>query len=470
MSSQVIAGFEILEKIGEGGMGSVYRARQMALDRMVAFKILPPQLAEHPDDVERFKLEARAAAMLSHQGIVQVHEAGESEGIFYFAMELVDGRSVGQWLREDGKIPLQDALSIGQCVAEALAYAWEKAALVHRDIKPDNILIDEYGNVKVADLGLIKLADSQAGAGPVLCTPNFVSPEQAHDEDIDCRSDMYSLGATLYYMVTGILPFGEYDAESAIDMQIDGYLPDPRVHTPEISTGFAVVLRKLMAKEARFRYSDWHEAELDFKRLRAHKKPLKPLHPAANSTISTPDSSVAAAQADEGGAAPATSKASGARSRRQRSRRRKARKSPAGMIVLLLVFFAALGMAGMFMIQQANIRRQAILEQRLKQQERERDAHMLTTSPPPVGTPTVPHPTPSPNPEASAAAEEAEIRKVMRRLIRKANALSRSDIVAAIEVMESYDGPYAAETRAARRAAIDQLKTRANAPLIRYDD
>ena len=198
MSPMQIPGFEMIAKLGEGGMASVWKARQLSLDRIVAIKILSSRMASDADDVQRFQFEAQSAAKLKHPGIVQVYDAACEQGIYYFVMEYVAGYTVGQWLRRKGVLPFEDALLVADGVADALGYAWSKAGIIHCDIKPENVMIDADGTVKVADLGLartIRTMGAQAEIADIMGTPAFISPEQAEGrQDLDCRTDIYSLG------------------------------------------------------------------------------------------------------------------------------------------------------------------------------------------------------------------------------------------------------------------------------------
>ncbi|MCZ6792889.1 MAG: serine/threonine-protein kinase [Planctomycetota bacterium] len=220
---------EILELLGQGGMGAVYKARQPALDRLVAVKILPPEVAEEPDFTERFTREARALARLNHPNIVSVHDFGQVDGQFYFVMEFVDGLNLRQTLKK-GTLKPQEALAIVPQICEALQFAHDEG-LVHRDIKPENILLDRKGRVKIADFGLAKLLGKTPAEitltrpGHVMGTPQYMAPEQMeHPLEVDHRADIYSLGVVFYEMLTGELPMGRFDPPSKkveIDVRLD---------------------------------------------------------------------------------------------------------------------------------------------------------------------------------------------------------------------------------------------------------
>jgi Protein kinase domain len=221
---------EIIELIGQGGMGAVYRARQPSLDRIVALKILPPQTAGDPGFAERFTREARALARLSHANIVAVHDFGQAGAFPYLVMEFVDGVNL-RHLLTSGKIAPGEALAIVPPICDALQYAHDRG-IVHRDIKPENILLGKNGSVKIADFGLAKLmgADATAnfsltGAGDVMGTPYYMAPEQVERPlEVDHRADIYSLGVVFYQMLTGELPLGRFAPPSrkvTIDVRLD---------------------------------------------------------------------------------------------------------------------------------------------------------------------------------------------------------------------------------------------------------
>jgi predicted Ser/Thr protein kinase len=221
--------FEIIELLGRGGMGVVYKARQLNLDRIVALKILPPVDSQSADFVERFRREARSLAKLSHPNIVAVHDFGESGGLYYFAMEFVDGANLREMIRT-GKMRPEEALAVVPKICDALQFAHEEG-VVHRDVKPENILIDKRGRVKIADFGLAKLLRREQAdhtltmTGMTLGTPRYMAPEQLDKpETVDHRADIYSLGVVFYEMLTGEVPMGRFAPPSEkvrIDVRLD---------------------------------------------------------------------------------------------------------------------------------------------------------------------------------------------------------------------------------------------------------
>jgi serine/threonine protein kinase len=220
---------EILELLGQGGMGAVYRARQIKLDRLVALKVLPPAVANDPGFAERFAREARALARLNHPHIVAVHDFGEVQGLYYLVMEFVDGVNLRQALSA-GKLEPGQALKLVAELCAALQYAHEEG-VVHRDVKPENVLLDRKGRVKVADFGLAKLVGPTQSAGRLTAsrqamgTPHYMAPEQWEKPlEVDHRADIYSLGVVFYELLTGELPLGRFPPPSqkaGVDARLD---------------------------------------------------------------------------------------------------------------------------------------------------------------------------------------------------------------------------------------------------------
>lgn len=230
-------GFEILELLGAGGMGRVFRARDLALDRVVALKVLARELAHDEAFVQRFQREARAVARLNHPNIVQIYGVGSVDGIHYLSMEYLDGRSLGHYLKS-GHWPEREAVLIVRQVCQALRVA-HAAGLVHRDIKPDNLILTRGGEIKVVDLGIAKRVDddqSMTQSGAAVGTPHYIAPEQVQGwRDIDGRADIYSLGATLYHLVTGHTPFKGTSGAHVMSLHLVSPLPDPRDLEPGLS-------------------------------------------------------------------------------------------------------------------------------------------------------------------------------------------------------------------------------------------
>jgi tRNA A-37 threonylcarbamoyl transferase component Bud32 len=228
---------EILECLGRGGMGMVYKARQPKLNRLVALKILAPEKGADPKFAERFLREAQALARLSHPNIVTVHDFGEADGLYYLLMEYVDGVTLRQLL-QGHKIAPEQALDIVPKICEALQFAHEQG-IVHRDIKPENVLLDKQGRVKIADFGIAKLVGAEAPRlalteeQSVIGTPHYMAPEQMEKpQSVDHRADIYSLGVVFYEMLTGELPLGKFQPPSR-KVQVDVRLDEVVLHTLE---------------------------------------------------------------------------------------------------------------------------------------------------------------------------------------------------------------------------------------------
>ena len=275
-----IGSFQLIERIGEGGMGTVWKARQVTLDRIVALKLLNTEYSTNEEFLIRFRNEARAAANLSHGHIIQVYDAGAADGVNYLAMEYIAGKSVRDMLDAQGKLTETLALDVVIPVAQALQYAWDRARLIHRDIKPENILIDQDGTVKLGDLGLAKSEATRESlkvtrAGQTLGTPHYISPEQAEGKsDLDLRTDIYSLGATLYHMVTGHPLFEEAATAAAMAKHLDETVPDARKFQPQLSDGICMIIEKMLAKKHEDRYAGWQELISDLQLARAGRRPI----------------------------------------------------------------------------------------------------------------------------------------------------------------------------------------------------
>ena len=275
-----IPGYEILERLGKGSMGLVFKARQTSVDRIVAVKVLLDTLAENKEFIKRFEREAKIAAKLQHTNIVNAIDAGEVEGHHYFVMEYVEGATIKDEIDKGKVFDEKVALKIVIAVAEAMKHAHERG-LIHRDIKPENVILTKDGQVKLADLGLARLtADEKwamAEAGMAIGTPYYISPEQVRGQvDVDIRGDIYSLGATLYHMVTGRVPYpGDTPAE-VMRKHVDKNLiliPPDHINT-RLSSGLGVVVETMMAKNRDSRYGNPDDLILDLKCLVQGESPM----------------------------------------------------------------------------------------------------------------------------------------------------------------------------------------------------
>src|SRR5437764_713963 len=250
--------YEILEELGRGGMAIVFRAREKQLERDVAIKVLPFSLAFDKEFVERFQREARTSAKLEHPGIIPIYRVGKSGRVIYFVMKFLRGKPLASVLAARGSLPPAEIRQILVQVARALAYA-HKGGIVHRDIKPDNIMFDEHGQAVVTDFGIAKAATGGklTGTGMSIGTPHYMSPEQARAQALDGRSDIYSLGVVAYQCLTGSVPFDGEDSFSIGYKHIMEEVPTPPLETYDQRTLFEVI-RKMMAKvpDDRFQTSD----------------------------------------------------------------------------------------------------------------------------------------------------------------------------------------------------------------------
>ncbi len=261
--------FQIVEKIGTGGMGSVYKASQPAMNRMVAIKILHPKLVARKDLTSRFRREARAMSQLTHPNTVKVFMYGELEedGSLYIVMELLEGRNLNQTVRKEGPMPVERAIPILIQVCGALQEAHD-IGIVHRDLKPENIFLSRQGGItdfpKVLDFGLAKVTERQMQPGSLILTqegmvfgtPEFMSPEQAQGRTLDARSDLYSLAVILYEVLTGKLPFSARTPMEYIQKHVmDPIIPlEQRVPDLKFPEGLGRVLEKALEKKPEDRY------------------------------------------------------------------------------------------------------------------------------------------------------------------------------------------------------------------------
>jgi serine/threonine protein kinase/phage FluMu protein Com len=283
----VLGGYEIIEVLGRGGMGAVYLARQTSLDRQVALKVMDARKSAHPSFLARFYREAYASAQLVHHNIVQIHELGVDKGEHFYSMEYVKGESLFHLVAREGRLDPEVAVGYALQAARGLKYGHDMG-MVHRDVKPENLLLNEHGIVKVADLGLVKIPyaeeiDSGPGEdGPVLAkglnqvtragsavgTPTYMAPEQARDSaNVDARADIYSLGCTLYVLLTGKPPFeGRTAVEVITKHQSDPIVP-PEAIVKRVPKALSAILVKMLAKIPEDRYQDMDAVIADFEKF-----------------------------------------------------------------------------------------------------------------------------------------------------------------------------------------------------------
>ena len=276
---QQIPGFQILQKLGAGAMASVFKARQVSLDRTVAIKVLPKKFVTDPDFVERFYAEGRAAAKLNHANIVQAIDVGKAGDFHYFVMEYVEGTTVHDHLVEHGRYAEEHALRVVIQIAEALRHAHEKG-FMHRDVKPKNIMITPDGTAKLADMGLARqVTDKEAAeaeAGKAYGTPYYISPEQIRGQrDIDFRCDIYALGATFYHMVTGRVPYDGPNPSAVMHKHLKEPLTPPDHVNDQLSAGIGEIIEVMMAKDPGERYRSTADLLADLESVASGEPPLQ---------------------------------------------------------------------------------------------------------------------------------------------------------------------------------------------------
>ena len=281
--SSQIPGYTLLSKLGKGAMATVYKGRQISLDRIVAIKVLPKKSSESQEFVDRFYKEGRAAAKLSHNNIVQAIDVGSTpDNYHYFVMEYIEGRTLYDVMQpapvgEGRNFTEAEALDIGINMADALAHSHRKG-LIHRDVKPKNIILTNQGIAKLTDLGLARETDDQQAAeseaGKAYGTPYYISPEQIRgDVDIDFRADIYSLGATLYHLVTGRAPFDGDSPSAVMHKHLREPLTPPDHINTDLSAGFSEIIEVAMAKDRDERYQSTEDLLEDLHLVKAGQPP-----------------------------------------------------------------------------------------------------------------------------------------------------------------------------------------------------
>jgi serine/threonine-protein kinase len=296
--SSQLPGYQVMGKLGKGAMATVYKAKQISLDRIVAVKILPRKMSDSAEFVDRFYKEGRAAARLAHNNIVQAIDVGSTpDGLHYFTMEYVEGQTLYDIMQpapvgQGRHFAEEEALDIGIQMADALAHA-HRRGLIHRDVKPKNILLTPQGVAKLTDLGLARATDdkqaAESEAGKAYGTPYYISPEQIRgDVDIDFRADVYSLGATLYHLITGKPPFEGDTPTAVMHKHLKQPLVPPDHLNTSLSSGIGEVIELAMAKNRDDRYSSTEDMLEDLRAVRAGHAPVHARHgfdPAAMASI-----------------------------------------------------------------------------------------------------------------------------------------------------------------------------------------
>ena len=279
-SGMEVGDFKLLEPLGSGAMGEVWLAEQTSMDRKVALKVLFPHLTSDKRFVDRFLKEVRNSAKLSHPNIVTAFHAGTDKGMHYLAISFVKGRTIGDILEEDGVFEEEKALRVILDIASALEYAWNEFKILHRDIKPANIIINDKGVPMLLDMGISKSVDDDVSltmTGTVIGTPHYMSPEQAvASEDLDFRSDMYSLGTTLYHMLTGVVPFESTTAMAVIMRHINEEFPPIREKNPKVSVNCEALIDLMTDKKRERRPQSWAALREALQTVLAGNAPRKP--------------------------------------------------------------------------------------------------------------------------------------------------------------------------------------------------
>lgn len=257
LTGKQLGPYQIVAPLGEGGMAAVFKAYQPSMDRYVALKVLPRHFASDPEFIGRFAQEAKVIANLQHPHILPVHDFGEADGYTYLAMRFIEGGTLADWLKENGPLSLEKIRSITTQVGGALDYAHARG-IIHRDVKPSNILVDEWGNCLLTDFGLAKMAENAVHltqTGGILGTPAYMSPEQGLGQKIDLRSDIYSLGVVLYQMAIGRLPYQAETPMAVVIKHIHDPLPPPSRFQPDLPEALERVILKALAKNPEDRFA-----------------------------------------------------------------------------------------------------------------------------------------------------------------------------------------------------------------------
>src|SRR5258708_18407472 len=260
--------YEVQELLGQGGMATVYKARQPSMDRSVAIKVISGNLSDSPEFIAGFEREARLIARLQHAHILPVYDYGRDAETLYLVMRLVEGGSLDQRLRQ-GALPLAEASRLLTQISGALTYAHNEG-IIHRDLKPNNILLDRQGAPYLTDFGIAKFVTSSlalTGTGTVVGTPSYMAPEQWRGEEIDARTDIYALGVMLYEMLTGKLPFTGDTPYVLMYNHIDGLPPTPTALSPDLPEGVNDIIHKAMAKDPGDRYGSAEQMAAAFSSL-----------------------------------------------------------------------------------------------------------------------------------------------------------------------------------------------------------
>src|SRR5512136_2009826 len=276
MIGKTLRHYQITEKLGEGGMGVVYKARDTHLDRFAALKVLPPERVSHPERKRRFILEAKAASALNHPSIITIYDIDQADGVDFIAMEYVAGKTLEELIPRKG-MRLSLALKYAVQIPDALARA-HGAGIIHRDLKPSNVMVDEHGLVKVLDFGLAKLTEAagpeaetaatRTGEGTILGTAAYMSPEQAEGKNIDTRSDIFSFGSMLYEMLTGRKAFGRESGIKTLAAVLSEEPKPPSSLNEAVPAELERVLRRCLRKDPEHRFQTMADLRVALEELK----------------------------------------------------------------------------------------------------------------------------------------------------------------------------------------------------------
>ncbi|MBN1601578.1 MAG: serine/threonine protein kinase [Chitinispirillaceae bacterium] len=257
---QKLGHFKILGKIGKGGMGDIFKAVQEPLNRVVALKVLPPQLSRDDEFTKRFEIEAKAISLLQHHNIVSLYEYGEEEGLRFFAMQFVDGTDLGRYINDNKMLPIHEIIDLSKQICRGLRYAHSNN-IIHRDIKPQNILLEKNGTVRISDFGIAKIF-SNTGitlTGSAVGTPEYMSPEQAQGQKLDVQTDIYSLGILMYEMLTRRPPFMGSNPMAVAYKQVHELPVPPSAKRKDTPKRLELIILKAIKKDKRDRYATIEE-------------------------------------------------------------------------------------------------------------------------------------------------------------------------------------------------------------------
>lgn len=451
MENLNIPGFELLSKIGTGGMATVWKARQISLDRVVAIKVLSSAFAHDPDDVKRFQSEAQQAARLSHPGIVQIHDANMENGIYFIVMEFVDGYSVGEWVRKKGRLSEKQALLICEHVIDALEHAWLRNGIIHCDIKPDNILVDADGSVKVTDLGLARTISSmRAGEeeSDILGTPSYMAPEQVVGiPNLDLRTDIYALGASLYHLIVGTPLFHGYQPDQIMSMQTTESVQDPLDVVSGISRPACALMEKMLAKSRDHRHADWNSVRIDINRVKRGNQIAQPIAEGLSTISRSPQRSMSIA------ASAATSIA------------QKPEHNSVNFFKIAIVIGLAALLVIIFLISAKNYAKTPVPPARHvvpnSNFQPSPTPARIDPATPPAAQPSPPSQTQNKTPSQRTTEINEGIRRTMRALAEEtARLIDEKRYGEAAEIYENYDGDFSEDSRAQRESIASGLRQR----------